>query len=676
MNPKDLATLFISTALGGAMVLGAWLYKRPPEDADVRGTTPPIAQTPLPDVTPPPAPEGKAEPEPASVDPSSDAEPASSELAERLSLKLAEMEARIAELTAAAAERNEDLADLADVAAPATKPARDDANNPDPLELLKQLRPTAGIPVDAGPKPEIASASPDSTLGLPPLPRADVLLASGPGLFPDSAEFGGEPLIEDARAAAVAEAEAESTRTVDSDGRELYSFRTENIDITQALAMFARSNKLNIVPDLDVTGKITVDLHELPLEAMMSAFLDGHGFSWEEKDGLILVHRMETRLFSIDYPRLVRSGNGYSSASLGASGESSGGGSGGGGGGSGGGGSGGSGGGSGGGGGGGTSITQQDNIDFWQELETQLSTIGSADGKILIDKMSGLVQVTDRPRVLNEIATFLEQMNDRVQRQVDIEAKIYEVVLGSQFQLGVDWQMAMNDVGLAGGLPGTDGAPNLLLKSNQVVRTPTGGITPINPAVVARFGYQNPYVKVAATLEALKNQGELRSVSQPRIRSLNNQMAVIKVGTDRPFFDSSSGFVAGNGGSPGGTFENSSFKLITVGTILSITPQISDDGEITLDISPVITSLVGIESSQNGLTTAPILDVKQSSSLIRVQDGETIIIGGLIQDKTTSTKRAIPLLGDVPLLGKAFRGMTESTQKTELIIFLTPKIVD
>ena len=119
--------------------------------------------------------------------------------------------------------------------------------------------------------------------------------------------------------------------------------------------------------------------------------------------------------------------------------------------------------------------------------------------------------------------------------------------------------------------------------------------------------------------------------------------------------------------------------MITVGTVLSITPQISSDGQITLDVSPVITSLAGIESSgasDGSKVTAPILDIKQSSSLIRVKNGETVIIGGLIQEKANKTNRQIPVLGDIPLVGRIFRGSFKSKQRVELIIFLTPTIVE
>jgi MSHA type pilus biogenesis protein MshL len=461
----------------------------------------------------------------------------------------------------------------------------------------------------------------------------------------------------------------------------LYTFRAENLDVKLALAMFARANGLNIVPDLDLAGTVTLDVHDLPLETILEALLDAHGFHWEERNGLIRVHSTQTRVFTVNYPRLVRTGDGYSSASLSGATGGQGGGAGGGGAGGGGGGGGGAGGGGGGGGGGagggaaggagaaagsGTSITQQDNIDFWKELETQLAQMVTERGKLVVDKMSGIVQVTDAPTAVNRISEFLELMQSRTQRQVDIEARIYEVVLNNEFQLGVDWKAIIDQPEVAG-----------ILAASTIVNLPVGGVVPSAPAIAGTLKYQDSDFEISAIIRALNEQGRVNAISQPRLRSLNNQMAVIKVGTEQPFFNTNSGFIAGNGGSPGGTFQNSTFESITVGTILSLTPQISEDGHITLDISPVISSLVGIESAgDEGLVTAPVLDIKQSSSLIRVKSGETIIIGGLIQGQDARTSRKVPILGDLPVVGLPFRGEFKASRKTELIIFLTPTVVE
>ncbi len=116
-------------------------------------------------------------------------------------------------------------------------------------------------------------------------------------------------------------------------------------------------------------------------------------------------------------------------------------------------------------------------------------------------------------------------------------------------------------------------------------------------------------------------------------------------------------------------------SIITVGTVLAVTPQISADGWITLDITPAITSFVDEVIAPSKNSSAPVLDIKQSSTIVRLRDGETIVMGGLIQNTSAKNIRKIPLLGDIPLLGKLFQGRAQAKQKKELVIFLTPTIV-
>jgi len=116
-------------------------------------------------------------------------------------------------------------------------------------------------------------------------------------------------------------------------------------------------------------------------------------------------------------------------------------------------------------------------------------------------------------------------------------------------------------------------------------------------------------------------------------------------------------------------------SIITVGTVLAVTPQISADGWITLDITPAITSFVDEVIAPSKNSSAPVLDIQQSSTIVRLRDGETIVMGGLIQNTSAKNIRKIPLLGDIPLLGKLFQGRAQAKQKKELVIFLTPTIV-
>jgi type II secretory pathway component GspD/PulD (secretin) len=160
---------------------------------------------------------------------------------------------------------------------------------------------------------------------------------------------------------------------------------------------------------------------------------------------------------------------------------------------------------------------------------------------------------------------------------------------------------------------------------------------------------------------------------------VNNQTAIIKVGTDRPFFSRTTFFIPSQttGGTPATTTTTEdTFQTITVGTILSITPQISTNNWISLDVSPVITSLVEERVSPSGTTTAPVLDIKQASTMVRIKSDETIVLGGLIQNTSEKASRKIPFLADIPALGKLFQGRFEGKEKKELVIFLTPHIVE
>jgi type II secretory pathway component GspD/PulD (secretin) len=177
----------------------------------------------------------------------------------------------------------------------------------------------------------------------------------------------------------------------------------------------------------------------------------------------------------------------------------------------------------------------------------------------------------------------------------------------------------------------------------------------------------------AAAVNALKQQGNVEVISKPRIRTLNNQTALIKVGTETPFFSQT--FQANQSQSGNQTFSGDQITTITVGTILSITPQISDNDWIALDISPVLSSLVGTETSPSKTATAPVLDTKQASTLVRVRDGVTVVLGGLIQSEHAKNDKKVPLLGDIPGLGKLFSGTFRFKQKKELVIFVTPYIV-
>ena len=434
-------------------------------------------------------------------------------------------------------------------------------------------------------------------------------------------------------------------------GNAAYSFSSRDLDIRDALALFARTYDLNIVPDPEVTGSVTVDFRNLSLAMSMEAILDAHGYYAVENRGLIRVRRTKTEAFTVDYIRLVRSGNGSSTANI-SSGSGGGGGS------------------SGGGGGSAevanVSINQTDDIRFWDELSEQLKPLLTAEGQLAINRMAGQIMVTDRKQNVERVGEYLKGVKKTLHRQVDIEARIYEVVLNDQFQLGIDWENVTASV--ADYYLSTGGGMTGIPVSGTIIKNPFGGASPGSPSLSLAITHEDSKVVV----NALSQQGEIEVVSQPRVRTLNNQAALIKVGQDKPFFRQTSTVIAGTGTPT--TTSSTEIQIVTIGTILSLTPQIAEDGWVTLDVSPVITRLVGTAQGPDG-STAPEVDVKQTSTLVRMKNGTTVILGGLIQNERTKTVRKVPFLGDIPLVGHVFRGKFTTDRKTELVIFITPTIV-
>ena len=496
-----------------------------------------------------------------------------------------------------------------------------------------------------------------------PATAAPARMASPIAPAPVSA-YQAPPATPDTPEKSFAENAAEARATPPGDGR-LYSFSAKDLDIRDAVALFARSNDLNIIPDPDVTGTVSVEFRNLPIEKSLEAMLSSFGYYAEASGGLIRVRNVRTEFFTVDYLRLIRSGNGSSSANISSASSKSWGAGGGAGGGSGGG-SGGSGGSSGSGDSTSVSISKSDSVDFWSEVESQLKEMLSPSGKIAINRVSGTIMVTDQKTHVDRIGTYLKHIKKTLHRQVDLEAQIYEVVLNDEFHFGIDWQNVMIKAGEWAASSG--GVPAGIPSSNLTVQNPIGGNTPGQPALSLALTKDETKIVV----DALKEMGNLEVVSQPRIRTLNNQSAMIKVGTDKPFFRRSSNVTTANGGTQ--TQSNVEIVSVTIGTILSLTPQISDDGWITMDISPVITRLVNTAQGPDG-STAPEVDIKQASSLVRVPQGSTVVIGGLIQNERYKTTRKVPVLGDIPGLGYAFRGVYDDTRKTELVIFITPTIV-
>lgn len=505
-----------------------------------------------------------------------------------------------------------------------------------------------------------------------PGPRTPAAPASTPAAIPAAV-----PPTQPAPSAATTEPKSEAAANASlaehAKGKMLFSFKAPELELKTALAMFARANNLNIVPDNDVSGTVTLDVRDLPLEEMMRALLEAGDCTWKEEHGLIRVRNAETRLFTVDYLRLQRIGTGQNSATLGSGAMGGAGG----GGGGGGGGAGGAAGGAGtvnsyGSGGSSINLTANNSIDFWKELKVELTSLLTDKGRnsMAINMTAGLIQITDRPSALQRVHDYLEGLTDSVHRQVEIDVKLYDVTLNDQFQFGINWNQVIQAYG---GRFQTVATGTTLIPAGSSL-----GSSLIQGGSANLQGMYLPnspnFPSTQFTLDALQQQGRVEVISKPRIRTLNNQTALITVGTQIPFFSQLVTYLP-NAVAPPTALNQSMVTTITVGTILSITPQISSDGYVSLDISPVLTSLLGTQTSPDKTTTAPQLDTKQAYSLVRVKDGTTVVLGGLIQNETATQQQQVPLLGSIPLLGKLFTSQYKAHAKKELVMFVTPTII-
>ncbi|WP_322271933.1 secretin and TonB N-terminal domain-containing protein [Hydrogenophaga sp.] len=393
----------------------------------------------------------------------------------------------------------------------------------------------------------------------------------------------------------------------------LYSFKARDLPLRDALGLLARAHGLNIVADPDIAGTVTVDFQDVPLSQAFDILLSSMGYSWDEEQGIIRVRASITRTFEIDY---IRSGRSPSSA--GGAGADAG--------------------------------------AFWGEFESQIRSLLSPKGRLTVNRLTGAVMLTDLPSKVAEASRFIDLMRDGMYRQIDIEVRIVEVTLRDQFALGLDWsRFSINP------LRGVLGVNTLINAPQATTRLP-GTIT-------ANFSGD----RYGALIEALREQGDVRMVSQPRIRILNNQTAAVKVGTDETFFSRSTNRIIQGGGNVLDTV-NEQARSVNLGVTLTVTPQISADGWAMLNIAPTVTRLVGVVSSPSGESSAPVLDVSEATTMVRVRSGELVMLGGLIQEETSDTNRRVPGLGDLPVIGNAFKSTYQAGKRKELVIFLAPTV--
>ena len=289
----------------------------------------------------------------------------------------------------------------------------------------------------------------------------------------------------------------------------------------------------------------------------------------------------------------------------------------------------------------------------------------SGDGKsVLIQPGSGVVMVQGGPAIQKRVEAFLKETQQRSQRQVQLEARIVEVQLGNDSQMGVNWN-------------------NLLSTSQTRSSFATGATT--NPNLPPNAGLLTLVAqagRVQAVLTALASDNRIKVLSSPRLSTLNNQKAILRVVTEQPFFTLTGQITPGGTGSAPIVTQSVETTIVPSGIILDIQPQIGDDGYITLAVNPSVSTVVSTTLEPAVLNTnqpagsAPVVNRRDLDAIVRVKSGETLVLAGIIQTNENDTNRGVPWLRNVPILGKLFAKDEKSKSRSELAIFITPTLME
>lgn len=346
-----------------------------------------------------------------------------------------------------------------------------------------------------------------------------------------------------------------------------------------------------------------------------------------------------------------------------------------------------------------TDIRTTSDNDFWSELKAALEAIvGSKEGgrSVVISPQSGVLVIRAMPEELRSVDAYLKATQLAVDRQVILEAKILEVELNDSFQSGINWASfasirSSHPNRVSGGmiapganlapLPYTGGQP-AAINNGQGLSASTGfSLSNAATAAGSLFGFAFQTNNFAALISFLESQGQVHVLSSPRVAAMNNQKAVLKIGTDEFFV---TGVTNTINTTDSGTTNTPSVTLqpFFSGVVLDVTPQIDDKGNILLHVHPsvsqVSTVTKNVDLGSAGTLTLPLAASATSEldSYVRGQSGQVVAIGGLMRQVSSGDVDQLPGAGKVPVLGALFRNKTRVNQKRELVVLIKPTIVE
>ncbi len=320
----------------------------------------------------------------------------------------------------------------------------------------------------------------------------------------------------------------------------------------------------------------------------------------------------------------------------------------------------------------GSSVQSFSETNFWKDLKEAIAGVmGSGPGRsVVVSPQAGLVTVRGLPAEIEAVRSYLGQTEASLQRQVILEVKIIEVTLNDDYQQGINWTK----------IAGTIGSTDINFSNNSFnlgnnITAQIGGLGSI--------GFEGD--DFSGVINLLETQGNAQVLSSPRVTAINNQKAVIKVGSDEYYVtgvSSSSNLTDTTGTGTGITRDVPIPELepFFSGIALDVTPQINLDGDVILHVHPSVSETTELSKSINlGGTSSYTLpsaqtNIRESDTIIKARNGEIVVIGGLMQSTISDNESKVPVLGSVPLFGKLFTNISKVERKKELIILIKPTV--
>lgn len=452
----------------------------------------------------------------------------------------------------------------------------------------------------------------------------------------------------------------------ETDAEKRFDLSINNSKARDVYLGLVKDTPYSVVINKGITARVSLQLKNVTLEEAFAALRENYGYDYEKKDNRYIIHGngIRSRIFNVNYINVNRKGKSSTSVSSGGITDNN------------------------------TSagVTTDSETNFWLSFKESLeSIVGKEDGRqVIINPQSGLVVVTASNTQLRLVERFIRDTHDAIGRQVILEAKILEVELNNAFQSGINWGKLVNAAGNvitlgqvgSGDLSNTGSVSAFAGASTSDIITESIGGTATS-AFGGMFSAAIQGASFGAFIELMQAQGDVQVLSSPRVATVNNQKAVIKVGGDEFFITGITASSNTQTDSAGNTQDSGSsveMEAFFSGIALDVTPQIDDSGNIILHLHPTVSEVAQktksfvVDGKSYNLPLAAST-VRETDNIVKAESGQIIVVGGLMKESTVENRSMVPLLGSIPLIGNLFKQQKFTRVKKELIILVKPTVI-